>query len=230
MPYIFRAGSAARRFTAIFAICLLLFSLGACGGRGGPADPAGGGEPGNPNDRKLAYGVTVAVPADWSVVSSLSADAAPKAALDARRQKGEQVQLLEASGAPGARGLQPSISLFLVNQADAFIPRNFAEKLNEEEFAAMARKIVEREKTFVKKNKNHNTLLEVQFTRDSIGGNLALMQRMLVVGPDGKPVRFLGWDVYLQNGAGLTVRCAYDQESPGVESAVTNIVKSLRVR
>jgi hypothetical protein len=226
LPYLFRAGKAFR-FPSLAALCLSVLLTGACVRQ----DAAGGEAPGNPNEKNLAYDVSIVIPTGWTVSNSLGPEAAPKAALEARRQKGEQIQLIETSGAPGARGLQPSVSLFITNEQGAFIPRSFAEKLSEADFESMAKKLMEEEKKLSKKDKRKNTLLEMRFSRDSIGGHLAVMQRMLVAGgPDGKPVRFVGWDVYLPNGAGLAVRCAYDQETPGAENEVINVAKSLRVR
>jgi hypothetical protein len=226
MPYPIRAGSRAQRYAVVIALCLWVFSLGACVRSG----PGSGAEPGNPDEKRFAYDLAMNVPANWTVVNSLGADAVPKAALDARRKQGAPVPLFELSGTPGARGLQPSIACFLVNEEGVFIPREYMEKLSPEEFAVMAKEMIKKEKSMAKKNKTRNTLLDMQFSRDSVGGNLALMHRMLTTGPDGKPVHLLGWDIYLQNGAGLTVRCAYDPEVPGVENNVTSIVKSLSMR
>ena len=103
-------------------------------------------------------------------------------------------------------------------------------KLTPEEFDVMARDMMDREKALAKKNKTKNSLLDMRFSRDSIGGNLALMQRLTVVGPEGKPVRLMGWDVYLPNGAGLMIRVVCDQEVPNAESEVINLVKTLRTK
>ena len=74
------AGHSAPRFVALFSLCLLLLALGAC-----VKDGAKGGEQTNPNDKKLAYGLTMAVPGGWTVNNVVPPDTA-KDALDARRK------------------------------------------------------------------------------------------------------------------------------------------------
>lgn len=219
------AGNSAGRFVLLFSLCLLLLALGACA-KGGSK----GGEPASPNEKKLAYGLSMNVPGGWTVGKSIAPEAASKDALDARRKNGEDIVLAEIGGPAGPRGLPPVIAVILINEEGAFIPREYAEKLKPEEFEAMSRDIMKREKDMAKKKKAKSDLLDVQVSRDSLGGNLALTQRLTVVGPDGKPIRMVGWDVYLPNGAGLAIRCTFDQDVPGAEAQVVSIVKSLRTQ
>lgn len=225
VPFHRHAGNSAGRLLVLLPLCLLLLVLGACA-KGGSKS----GEPVNPNEKKLAYGLSLNLPGGWTVGNSISPEAGTRAALDARRKNGENVLLFEAGGAPGPRGLPPVISIILVNEEGAFIPREYAEKLKPEEFEDMARGILKQEREMAKKKKARNDLLDVRVSRDTLGGKLALLQSLTVAGPDGKPVRMLGWDVYLPNGAGLAVRCSFDPEVPGAEAEVTNIARSLRVQ
>lgn len=224
-PHCSRVGNFARRSAFLFALCLL-FALGACV-KGGPKD---GGEPANPNEKRLAYGLSVNVPAGWTVVSSVGPEAGTKEALDARRKNGDRVLLLETTGTAGPRGFQPFISVVLTNEEGSFLPREVAEKLTPEEFAAMSKNMMAREKAMAKKNKTKSELLDMQFSRDNLGGNLAVMQRLLLAGPDGKPVRLMGWDIYLPNGAGVMIRSGCDPEMPNAEGEIINIAKSFRAR
>ena len=218
------AGHSAPRFCALFSLCLLLLALGACV-KGG----AKGGEPTNPNDKKLAYGLTMTVPSGWTVNNVVPPETS-KDALDARRKNERNIPLFDMTGAPGARGLQPFITVSLANEEGDFIPRQYAEKLTPDEFSSMAQDILNREKTLAKKGKTQNKLLDMTISRDSIGGNLALLQRLTVVGPDGKPARLLYWDIYLPNSAGLLVRTGCDPEVPNAETEVISITKSMRIQ
>ena len=218
------AGHSAKRLFILFSLCLFLLSLGACV-KGGSK----GGEQPSPNEKKLAYDLAMNVPDGWAVNNATPPEAT-KDSLDARRKNGDAIPLFEVTGGASARGIPSSINVTLVNEEGAFIPRQYAEKLTPEEFDVMARDMMDREKALAKKNKTKNSLLDMRFSRDSIGGNLALMQRLTVVGPEGKPVRLMGWDVYLPNGAGLMIRVVCDQEVPNAESEVINLVKTLRTK
>jgi hypothetical protein len=215
------------RIFGLLFLCILAFALGACV-KGGPG--ADGGQPANPNQQLLAYGVSLTKPAPWRVANSVGPQAAPKATLDSRRQGGERILLLEAAGPASPRGLESMVGVFLVNEEGTFMPRDYAEKLQPHEFTAMSKDLLDREKAAAKKNKTPSGLLDLQVTRDDIAGKTAISQRMLVAGPDGKPVRLINWDVYLPDGAGLAVKTVSDPEAPGAESEVINMVKTLRVQ
>lgn len=209
----------------VLAGCLFLVSLSACV-KGG----AKGGEPANPNEKKVAYGLTMNVPSTWTVFTLVTPEAVAKEVLDARRKGGERILLLEANGTPGARNFQPFIAVNLVNEEGNFIPRQYAEKLGPDELDTMAKDMMKREKAQARKNKTKSTLLDMKFSRDTIGGKLALVQILTVVGPDGKPMRLMGWDVYLPDGAGIMIRSGCDQEVPGIENEVIGIAKTLHVQ
>lgn len=219
----------ARQLCLVCVLGVLVLALPACVKKGGK-----GAEPVNPNERQLAYGTSIIIPADWTILGSIPPEAVPKATLDARRKNGQPIPLIEADGVPSKnRGIQPFITIALVNEEGTFVPRQYAEKLKPEELEHMAKGVLERERSISKKSKGaarRNKLLDVSITRDVIGGKLTLMQRMTVVGPDGQPVRLLYWDIYLPDGAGFKVRAGCDQETPGEETAVMNVVKSIRVR
>ena len=220
------SGKAVQRLFFLFAVCLFLIPLSACV-RGGAK---GGEPPANPNEKKMAYGLAMTMPPAWAVLNTLSPEAVTKEALDARRKGGERIVLLEANGAPGPRNFQPFITATLVNEEGNFIPREYAEKLSPQELDVMAKDMMKRERAQARKNRTKNNLLEMTFTRETIGGKLALMQRLTVAGPDGKPIRLLGWDIYLPNGAGIMIRSGCDLELPGAAGEVIGIVKTLRVQ
>ena len=216
-----------RRITRLICVCFLALVFGACAKGGSKTDSD---KPADPNQQQIAYGVSLTKPSAWKVAGSVTAQTATKAALDSRRQGGERVLLLEAAGPASPRGLESMIGLFLVNEEGTFMPRNYAEKMQPHEFAAMSKDLLDREKAAAKKNKTASGLLDLQVARDDIGGKLAISQRMLVAGPAGRPVRLMNWDVYLPGGAGLAVKTVCDPETPNAESEVTNTVKSLRVQ
>lgn len=214
-----------RRIFSLLAICCLLLALGACAKDG--AKP--GAQATNPNLKQAAYGITLTTPPDWKVINRVDPQSTTRASLDTRRKSGERILLLEAAGPPSPRGLESMIGIFLVNEEGTFMPRDFAEKLQPHEFSAMSRDLMDREKAEAKKKKAQSGLLDLQVLRDDIGGKLAISQRMLVAGPDGKPVRLMNWDLYLPNGAGLSIRSVCDPEAPGAETEIINTVMSLRV-
>lgn len=217
---------AARGIALAMTVCLA-FALSACqGAKVGDKAPA----PANPNAKQLAYGVTITLPANWKVPGSMGEEAANKANIDERRKGGERILILEALGAPSSRNIEPMVGVFVVNQEGTFMLRDYAEKLQPEEFAAMSKDLLNREKKLAQKNKRPNGLLDLQVARESVGGLLAISQKMLVVGPDGQPVRLMNWDIYLPDGAGLAVRTVCDQNAPGGENEIVNIVRGIVVR
>jgi len=48
------------------------------------------------------------------------------------------------------------------------------------------------------------------------------------MGPDAKPVLLMNWDVFLPNGAGVSVRTVSDPDNRGSEEQIINIVSTLR--
>ena len=219
------------RFTFLF-LCCAIFMLTSCATKDG-SSPSGSSRsraPESPTEKKLAYDVVANVPTSYTIATMLTAEGASKASLDSRRQSGERVLLLEAAGVPSPRGIDPMIAVFLVNQEGTFMPQEFAAKIKPEELAAISQELLAREKAEAKKNKKPAGLLELQISRDNINGNLAIVQRMLVAGPDGKPARLTNWDIYLPNGAGIAVKSVCDQEVAGVENEIVSIARSLRAQ
>lgn len=217
----------AARFAALAALLCLALALSAC------QTPKSGGQkpaaPANPNEKQLAYGVSITLPASWKSPGSMGPEVT-RASLDARRNSGERILILEALGAPSARGLESMIGMFIVSEEGNFMPRDYAEKLRPDEFTALARDLLKREQDQARKNKQQIGLLDLQLNRETIGGLLAVTQNMLVAGPDGKPVRLINWEIYLPNGAGVAVKTVCDPEAPGAETEVINTVRTIRVK
>lgn len=221
-----KPSAAFRRFAPVLLCCLAL-ALAACKTTGS-ADSAK--VPVNPNELTLAYGLSLTMPTGWDVVTQLNPEVATNASLDSRRQNNERILLVEALGPAGQRGLQSLLVIFVVNEQGTFMPRTYAEKLSPEEFAALSKDLLERERASAKKQKTKSSLLEVQVTRESVNDKLALNQRMLVTGQDGRPVRLINWDIYLPNGAGIAVKTVCDPENPAAEEQLNSIVRSLRIQ
>ena len=215
-----------RRLLPVLLCCFAL-ALAACKTTG---SSEGAKQPSAPGQNNLAYGVSLALPPAWKVSGSMNSEAASKESLDSRRQNGERILILEALGPAGSRGLESMIAIFVVNEQGTFMPRNYAEKLQPDEFAALSKDLLDREKASAKKQKTKSGLLDVQVSREDINGKLAISQRMLVVGQDGKPVRLMNWDIYMPNGAGIAVKTVCDPDNPGVENQIHNLVKSLRIQ
>lgn len=208
-------------------LCCFALALAACQtpGSSGKAKP-----PVNPNERVLAYGVSLILPSAWNVAGSIGPEAASKESLNSRRQNGERVLLLEALGPAGPRGLESMIAIFLVNEEGTFMPRDYAEKLRPEEFDALGKDLLKREQASAKKQKTKNGLLDVRIARDTVGGKLAISQHMLVAGQDGKPVRLMNWDIYMPDGAGIAVKTVCDPDHSGAEEQLLNVVRSIRIQ
>lgn len=209
-------------------LCLFALGLAACSttGSSDSATPAViiAGE------SSLAYGTSLTLPVGWQVTGSISPQAASKESLDSRRRNNERVLLLESLGPAGPRGLESMIAVFVVNEQGTFMPREYAERLTPNEFDALGKDLLAREKASAKKQKTKSGLLDVQVSRDSIGGKLAISQRMLVTGQDGKPVRLMNWDVYMPNGAGIAVKTVCDPENPNAENQIRTAIKSMRIQ
>jgi|GEM_PF-6912206 len=208
-------------------LCCLALAFAACA----PKSPGSGAarQPSKPGEQLLAYGVSVVVPPSWNITGSVAPEAASKASLDSRRQNGERIALIETVGPAGPRGVESLLVAFLVSEQDIFMPRAHAEKIPQEDLNKLAKDLVQREHASAKQQKAKSGLIDVQLTRETINGNLAIVQRMLVMGPDAKPVLLLNWDIFLPNGAGINVRSVSDPENSGSEVQIVDIVNTLRV-
>lgn len=219
--------TARQRAARVLLVTFMAISLAACAAKSGKEE-VNVVKTSRPGETELAYGMGIVLPSGWKVVNSLKASAASKQSLDTRRQAGERILALESLGPKGLRGFESMIGIFVVNQDGTFMPREYAQKLKPEEFTSMSRDLLAREKSEAKKKKTQSGLLDVQILREDIAGHLAISQRMLVVGPDGKPVRLVNWDVYLPNGAGAAIKTVCDPEHPSAESDIATAVKGMR--
>jgi hypothetical protein len=181
-----------------------------------------------PDERHMAYGISITLPPSYTVAGIIDPAAASREELDSRIRGGERVLLLETAGAPSPRGVDPVLGLFLVSQDGTFMPRQYAEQMSTEDFAALSQEIFAREKAEAKKKKSAAPL-ELRLNKDTIGGNLAVKHHIQIKGPDGKPVELGYWDIYLPGGVGVAIRSKYDQSQPGMAEEIARIVRSLRV-
>lgn len=223
---------AGKRLAGVIALLCLALALGACAsGKKDSGKAAGQKQAQAPaaEEVNLAYGASLTLPPSWKAAAGIAPEVADRASLDARRKKGERILLLEAAGSPSPRNLEPMLAVFLVSEDGSFMPREYAEQLRPEEFDAMSKDLLAREKQAAAKNKTPSALLDLQISRTTVAGKFAILQRMLVPGPDGKPVRLINWDVYLPDRAGLAVKSVFDQDVPGAEDEIAKIAQSLRV-
>ena len=221
---------AASRATFLFLCCISVL-LASCAGKDG-ASPSGSPRSGasvSPTEKRLAYGIVVDVPTSYNVARMLTPDEASKASLESLKA-GERVLLFEAAGPPSPRGIEPMVAVLAMNQQGSFVEYDLARQIKPEEFAAFSKEVLASEKAEAKKNKKQPWMLDVQINRETINGNMAIVHRILVPGPDGKPARVTNWDIYLPNGSGIAVKSVYDQEYPEAESEIFNIVRSARVQ
>jgi hypothetical protein len=216
----------------IFPLIIMIFSLVlcACGKDTGSADMTSSRqETQRSGATQLAYGISITLPASYTVGRSVGPNDATKATLDQRKQAGERVLLLESVGSASPRGIEPLVGVFLVNQEGTFLPRQYAEKMQPDEFEALGKDMLAREKADAKKKKAPSGLVDMRFSRENVGGKLAIRQKLLVKGPDGNPVQLNYWDIYLPNGAGIAFKSVYDQQQPGMEQEIDSIVRSIQV-
>jgi len=211
-------------------LCCLALALAACATTspdGGAAkQPARQAKPG---EQLLAYGVSLTLPPTWNVTGKIAPEAASKASLDSRRRNGERIALLEATGPAGARGIESVLMVFLVNEQDTFMPRVHAEKITADELRSLARDIVQLEHASARRQNTTSGLIDIQFTSETVNGNLAIFQRTLVMGLDTRPVLLMDWDIFLPNGAGIKARTVSDPDNPGSAEQVISIVNTLHV-
>jgi len=215
-------------------LCCLVLTLAACatpGPDGGAAKQTAGHtatQAAKPGEQLLAYGVSLTLPSTWKVAGKIVPEAASKASLDSRRRNGERIALLESSGPAGARGIESVLMVFLVNEQGTFLPRVHAEKMTADELRNVAKDIVRREHISAKQQKTTSGLVDIQFTRETINGKLAIFQRTLVMGRDSKPVLLMDWDIFLPDGAGIKIRTVSDPDNPGSAEQVIGIANTLR--
>ncbi|MDL2266365.1 hypothetical protein LJC46_00045 [Desulfovibrio sp. OttesenSCG-928-G15] len=212
---------------ALAPLCLVVLLAAGCAAKSGK-ETVDLKKAERPGETELAYGMGLTLPQGWKVVNSLTASNASKQSLDTRRQGGERVLLLEATSPQSLEGMPSMIGIFLTSQKDSFMPEEYATKLKPEEFAAMSKDLLAREKADAKKKKTQSGLLDVQILRDDVGGKLAISQRMLVAGPQGKAIRLMNWDVYLPNGAGAAIKTVCDPQRASAESELNTVIHSMR--
>jgi hypothetical protein len=208
-------------------LCCLALAFAACVPKSPDSDVAR--QPSKSGEQLLAYGVSVVVPPSWNITGKMAPEAASKASLDSRRQNGERIALIETVGPAGSRGVESLLVAFLVSEQDIFMPRAHAETIPQEDLNRLAKDLVQREHASAKKMRTQSGVIDVQLSRQTINGNLAIVQHMLIMGPDAKPVLLLNWDIYLPNGAGLNVRTVSDPDNSGSEVQIIGIVNTLRV-
>ncbi len=227
MYAITRRRAPAARFVALAAALCLAFALSACQTTKGEGKKAAA--PANPNEKQLAYGVSITLPPSWKVADSKGPEVS-KASIDATRAKGDRTLIIETLGSPSARGLESLIVASVVTQQNTFMPREYAEKFQPNEFALLAKDLLKLEKDQAKKAKQPSNALDLQISRENIGGLLAICHKTLMAAPDGKPVLLINWDIYLPNDAGIAVRTVCDPEAAGAEAEVAGIVRTIRVQ
>ncbi|MDL2216396.1 hypothetical protein LJB81_01520 [Desulfovibrio sp. OttesenSCG-928-M14] len=213
---------------AAMCLCLTVFSgLAGCAGKMGGK---GAEAPVNPNDKEMAYGVTLSVPKPWEVAVIMPPEKMSREALEQKRKSGERVLLMAAVANPGSSGIENMFSVFLVNQENTFMPKEFAEKLQPQEFTALSRDLFEREKATAKKNKTTFSIMDLQLARETVNNSFAVSHKATIASPQGAPLRSLRWDVYMPEGAGIAILADFDGNKPGAEQEVINMVRSLRVK
>lgn len=213
---------------SVFYGCLvlvLMLGLSGCVNRAGTGAKA----PANPNDQQAAYGVTVNVPPVWELAILMAPEKMSRQALEQKYRAGERILLLAAAGPPSSAGQESVFSVFLVND-NIFLPRSFAEKLQPHEFEALSRELLNNERKTAKENKLPINIMDLQIARETINGNFAISQKSTMASPQGVPLRYLRWDVYLADGAGITMMADFDSEQAGLEQQVQAMARSLRVQ
>jgi len=217
-------------------LCCLALALAACAttdpSSGAGKQPAGQAtkQAPKPGEQFLAYDASLTLPPTWKVTGKIAPEAASKASLDSRRRNGERIALLEATGPAGMRGIESALMVFLVNEHGTFMPRVHAEKMTADELRSLARDIVQREQASARRQNATSGLIDIQFTRETVNGNLAIFQRTLVMGLDAKPVLLMDWDIFLPDGAGIKIRTVSDPENPGSAEQVISIANTLFVQ
>ncbi len=179
--------------------------------------------------QKFAYGISMDVPNGWTVANSVAEGSGDKASFESRVRGGERIMLLDLRRpAQNADGMDARVGLFLVNSGKDFLPSDVAARLTPEEFAKLAKDIMERDRKAAERNKSQNNTVDWKISRESIDGNMAILQRGLGVTPGGQ-IRVLNWDVYLPDGVGLGIKMLGDPSVPGTESLLEAVARSIQI-
>lgn len=218
------SGPKALRLLLVF--CCLAFAASGCTGKLGPK---AGKTPADPNEKQLAYGASLVLANNWNMAALLEPKAMTKADLESRLQQNPRILMMTAVGTPSARSIQPALNVSLVRQEGSFMPRDFAERLQPEEYKALSRDLYEREKETAKKNKVQFNIMNIDLSRESINGNFAVRHKITVADPSGVPINLLRWDVYLPGATGIVILSECDSEQPGTENEILSMARSLRL-
>jgi hypothetical protein len=214
---------------ALIVFCILFLALASCTSPGGKK-PEKEAAPEDPRRQNLAYGLSLILPDSWTIANRLSPENASKDALDQRRKDGKPIALLGATAPAPAKGNAAVLAVFLSNDRPYFMPREMAESMKAEAFVRLGRDMLEKEKADAKKRKAKAKALDIKIAKETLDGRLAVLSDILRTDEKGNPFRVLIWNVYLPNGAGITLHAEFDPDDATAERDIKGSASTLKIR
>jgi hypothetical protein len=180
--------------------------------------------------RQLAYGVSIAAPDGWVVENSILPEAADRAALDARVDRGERVLLFSMyHPAPGPEGKNAIVALFLVDASRNFPPEDRAAQLTPDDLERYGQAILARDREAAARNNSESNLLSWEVSRARIDNKFALVHHGTARGPNGT-LNLHDVNMYLPGGKGLALKSMSDASAPAAGQPINTVVNSLRAQ
>ncbi|MDR2800422.1 MAG: hypothetical protein LBB52_04040 [Desulfovibrio sp.] len=207
----------------------LLLALASCASPGGKK-PEQAAAPEDPRRQNLAYDLSLMLPDSWTIANRLPPENNSRDSLDQRRKDGKPIALLGATAPAPAKGNAAVLAVFLSNDRPYFMPREMAEKMKPEDFSRLSRDMLEKETADAKKRKARAKALDIKISRETLGGHLAVLSNILRTDDKGIPFRVLIWNVYLPNGAGITLHAECDPDDAAAERDITDSARTLKIR
>ena len=212
----------------IAAVCCLCVFLTACGesttegGKTGDIGASGA-------KKRVVYGISAAVPDKWTVANSVEPGAVSDADLEARAKANPPVPVL-ALVLPSAKPneVDARAVIFVANSEKYFLPEQAAANLTQEGLDKLAQNFLQQRNEAARKGKQKSDTLEWRITRETVDGHMAIVQRGVGMGPDGKVLVQL-WYIYLPGGMGIAVDAMGNAEIPGLNAQMESIARSLSV-
>ncbi|MDR3175095.1 MAG: hypothetical protein LBU06_00965 [Desulfovibrio sp.] len=213
---------------ALIVFCILCLALASCASPGGKKPEQA--TPEDPRQQSLAYGLSLILPDTWTIANMLSPETTSKDSLDQRRKDGKPIPLMGATAPAPAKGNAAVLAVFLSNDRPYFMPREMAENMKPEDFSRLGRDMLEKEKADAQKRKAKAKPLDIKISRENLGGHLTVLSNILRTDDKGLAFRVLIWNVYLPNGAGITIHAEFDPDDTAAERGVTDSARSLKIR
>lgn len=215
-------------FLNFLAVCALSLAVAGCASTGTKKSET----PSTPMTSKdLVYGITLSIPDGWGVPGSAAKGLATNEVIDNAIKKGNRVPVIDMfHPADTAEDMDARMGLFLVDATKNFMPQAGVSQMTEQDFAEIAKNILEGEREQAAREKKQSNMLEWKVYRSTIAGHLAVVQEGRGKKPTGGEMLIYYADIYLPNNKGLAIRGMSDANAPSNMAVIKSVVSSVVIK